>query len=54
MLKEGKEVLREEIKNNYQRMFVKNLDDISCDEIKIEVSATHGCKAARIFEIRVY
>lgn len=54
LLKEGKEILREEIKNNYQRMFVKNLDDISCDEIKIEVSATHGCKTARIFEIRVY
>lgn len=54
LLKDGREIFREEVKDNYQRMFVRDLDSVNCDEIKVEVSATHGCKKARIFEIRAY
>lgn len=53
-LKNGTEIYREEVKDNYQRMVVRDLEYVTCDEIKIEVLSTHGSKSAEIFEIRVY
>ena len=52
---EGKHVFSKEIRNNYQRLNIINLDGIkTCDEIKITCLRTNGEKDARIFEVRVY
>ena len=54
--KEGKIVLTKEILSNHQRLNVifPGQEGVLTDKLEIRVLATHGCKNARIFEVRLY
>ncbi len=42
------------ITNNGQRLNVLEFGGVECDEVQIEVTSTHGCDYASIFELRIY
>ena len=55
LLREGKEVARQEIRGNWQRLCRVRLDEeIRCDAVRLDILATNGCVEARIFEVRLY
>ena len=54
-IKNGKTILKKEIKENNQRLCIVKTDKaIPVDEIIIEIIKTYGSDTARIYEIRVY
>jgi len=54
LYRKNKIAAEREIKDNGQRLNVLKFDSVVCDEVRITVLGTHGCKNARIFEVRVY
>ncbi|MGD0124020.1 MAG: FAD-dependent oxidoreductase [Terriglobia bacterium] len=40
--------------NNYHRKRVHSFDPVVSDRIRINIHSTHGAKAARLYEVRVY
>lgn len=55
LYKDGKEVKREDVQDNFQRVNKFNFDEkVACDEIKVLVKKTYGDEHARIFDVRVY
>lgn len=54
LLKEGVTVWEKTVNNNGQRLNVHEVENVDADKLEVTVMATHGCKAARIFEIRMY
>jgi hypothetical protein len=53
-VKEGREQLVAEVKDNYQRLCVVNIEEIVTDEVKIEFLETYGSEYIEVFEIRMY
>jgi len=51
---QGKLQAVREVRDNYQRLNVLDLDPVLCDEVRIRVRATNGAPNARIFEVRAY
>ena len=43
-----------EIRDNGQRLNRVAFDGVVCDAVRVTVHATHGCREARIFEVRIY
>lgn len=54
LYKDGCEVARQEIRGNYQRLNRISFENMPADEVKVEVLATNGIEAARIYEVRLY
>jgi hypothetical protein len=54
LLKEDVTVWEKTVNNNGQRLNVHEVENVDADKLEVTVVATHGCKAARIFEIRMY
>lgn len=55
LLSGGKEVFSKDIKGNYQRLCITDLDSpVSADEVRIVVLSTNGAKNAKVFEVRLY
>lgn len=52
--KDGKEVYRNEQRNNIQRFNIIKSDNIVCNTIKVVCYSTYGDDMIRIFEVRVY
>lgn len=50
----GKEVLRREIRGNYQRLNAETFAPCVCDRAEIRVLNTNGCPDTIIFEVRAY
>jgi len=54
-LKDGKEVYRLNVLNNYQRLVIHDVaETVLCDTLQICVTATNGDPDVRIYEVRVY
>lgn len=43
-----------QVRNNYQRKRIHIFSQISTSKLRLIVSATNGCKSARVYEIRAY
>lgn len=43
-----------EIKNNFQRFRVHRFNAVEAEKVRLTVTATHGDKSARVYEIRIY
>ena len=54
LLKEGTTVWEKAVSDNGQRLNVHEVENIVADKLEVTVTATHGCKTARIYEIRIY
>ena len=54
LLKNKKEVAKQIVKGNFQRLNRIYFDNVTCDEIQINLLSTNGVDYASIFEIRVY
>ena len=54
LYEKGKEVARQEVRGNYQRMNRVAFPNVRCDKAEIIVLATYGDSKARIFEVRAY
>ena len=50
----GRELWRKSIENNGQRLSVLDVPGLEADQVRVTVTATHGWKRARIYEVRVY
>ena len=50
----GSIVKKIEIINNCQRLNIHKIENILCDKISVEISATYGYPYARIYELRLY
>lgn len=51
----GKEVLKKNVNENYQRLNIINLETaLDVDRIRINITGTNGIQEVRIFEIRIY
>lgn len=54
-LLDGKAVWSTRVEANHQRLNVLELpENVSVNELKVEIFSTNGCPEARIFELRVY
>ncbi len=53
-MKEGKEQLIAEVKDNYQRLCVVDIEETITDEIRIQFLETYGSAYAEVFEVRMY
>ena len=54
-LRDGQVVWNRAVENNGHRLNVLDLDaPVTCDTIRITVTATHGYETARIYEVRAY
>ena len=42
------------MRENCQRLNRIDFDNVVCDAVRIEIRATNGLPAARIYEVRVY
>ena len=54
LLRDGQEVARRAVRENCQRLNRIDFDNVVCDAVRIEIQATNGLPAARIYEVRVY
>ena len=54
LLKEGVTVWEKSVNGNGQRLNIHEVENVDADKLEVTVTATHGCKAARIYEIRIY
>ena len=55
VLRDGQVVWNRAVENNGHRLNVLDLDaPVTCDTIRITVTATHGYETARIYEVRAY
>jgi len=54
ILSRGKEVARQKVEGNHQRLNILDFTPITADMVKIHVHATNGASDAHIFEVRVY
>ena len=55
LLLDGAAVWSRAVTGNGQRLNVLDLEQpVTCDTIRVTVTATHGYEAARIFEVRAY
>jgi len=52
--KAGEIVCKKSIADNYQRLVIIDLPEISADEVLVRVLETNGYRNARIFEVRIY
>lgn len=52
--KEGVTVWEKAVNNNGQRLNIHEVENVDADKLEVTVTATHGCKTARIYEIRIY
>ena len=50
----NKEVARRAVRENCQRLNRIDFGNVVCDAVRIEIQATNGLPAARIYEVRVY
>ena len=53
-LKDGKEVGKKEVRGNYLRLAVCDVEPTEADEVKIHVLATNGAPAIKVYEVRIY
>lgn len=54
LIKDGQVVAQKAFTGNHQRLFRTDFESVHCDQVRITVTATNGCKEARIFEVRIY
>lgn len=54
LFRQGEKVWEKRIEGNVQRLCIHQLENTSCDEVKITVLGTYGLEKARIFEVRIY
>ena len=55
LLRDSAVVWSRTVTGNGQRLNVLDLEQpVTCDTIRVTVTATHGYEAARIFEVRAY
>jgi len=54
LLRDKKEVAKQKVCDNFQRLNRVYFDNIACDEIQINLLSTNGVDYASIFEIRIY
>lgn len=52
--KEGTTVWEKAVTDNGQRLNIHEVEHVDADKLEVTVTATHGCKTARIYEIRIY
>ena len=52
--KEGTTVWEKAVTDNGQRLNIHEVEHVDADKLDVTVTATHGCKTARIYEIRIY
>ena len=52
--RDGQAVWSKTVTGNGQRLNIHALEGVNCDEVRITVTATHGCPNARIYEVRLY
>ena len=51
---EGKEIAKHEVRGNYQRLNRIDFESAEADEVRIDILATNGIEAARVYEVRIY
>lgn len=54
LFRDGQEVARRAVRENCQRLNRIDFGNVVCDAVRIEIRATNGLPAARIYEVRVY
>jgi hypothetical protein len=54
LYKDGVEVGKKEVRGNYLRLAVCDVEPTEADEVKIHVLATNGAPAIKVYEVRVY
>jgi hypothetical protein len=55
LMSKGQPVYEKDVAGNHQRLNVIDLDaPVACDRVELTVTATHGAKDARVFEVRLY
>ena len=54
LLLDGKAVARREVRENYQRLSICNLEPVQADAVRITVEATNGDPRVVVHEVRVY
>ena len=54
LYKDGKEVGKKEVRGNYLRLAVCDVEPTEADEVKIHVLATNGAPTIKVYEVRIY
>lgn len=54
LYKDGKEVSKKEVRGNYLRLAVCDVEPAEADEVQIHVLATNGAPAIKVYEVRIY
>ena len=52
--RDGKEIGKIEVKDNFKRKNIINFDPVECDTVKIHITATNGADKITVFEVRAY
>lgn len=50
----GKEIARKEVRGNYHRLCVVDVEPVKCDEIEFRFTATNGADRFEVHEVRAY
>lgn len=54
LYKDGKEVGKKEVRGNYLRLAVCDVEPTEADEVQIHVLATNGAENIKVYEVRIY